>query len=193
MAVYEEQTKGVISLRLFETSECQAIVQKLMHLETWNQALIREERNGHDYSDVKNPALRSATLAQSDDVAWLYREFELRIHQLIKPVVSDLWKIDLKAQSGTQLLKYEVGDHYKPHLDTGVDLEQRYFSVLCYLNDDFQGGRTLFPTLDYAVTPVAGQAVLFPSMYRHGSEPITSGRKFVLVSWIDGPVAIKWI
>ena len=193
MIVYEEQTKGVITLRLFEVSECRAIVQKLMRLETWNQALIREQTSTDEYSDVKNPAFRSASLAKVDDVVWLYHEFELRIHQLVKPLVSELWKINLNAQSDTQLLKYEAGDHYKPHLDTGVDLEHRYFSVLCYLNDDFQGGRTLFPTLDHAVTPIAGQAVLFPSMYRHGSEPITSGRKFVLVSWLDGPVAIKWI
>lgn len=191
--IYEEQTQGVITFRLFDTSECREIVRKLTQLETWNQALIREQSNGDEYTDVKNPAHRSASLAKSEDVAWLYREFELRIHSLVKPVVQDLWKIDLSDQSDTQLLKYEAGDHYLPHLDTGVDLEQRYFSVLCYLNDDFQGGRTLFPTLDYAVTPSAGQAVLFPSMYRHGSEPVISGRKFVLVSWIDGPVAIKWI
>jgi predicted 2-oxoglutarate/Fe(II)-dependent dioxygenase YbiX len=64
---------------------------------------------------------------------------------------------------------------------------------VCYLNDDFEGGRTLFPALDYAVTPEAGRAVLFPSTYLHGSEPVIKGRKFVLVSWIDGPVAVKWI
>jgi predicted 2-oxoglutarate/Fe(II)-dependent dioxygenase YbiX len=61
------------------------------------------------------------------------------------------------------------------------------------LNDDFTGGRTLFPTLNYATTPAAGQAIIFPSNYLHGSEPVSRGKKFVLVSWIDGPVPIKWI
>jgi predicted 2-oxoglutarate/Fe(II)-dependent dioxygenase YbiX len=41
--------------------------------------------------------------------------------------------------------------------------------------------------------PQAGQAILFPSNYLHGSEPVISGKKFVIVSWIDGPVPIKWL
>lgn len=187
------QARGAVSLRLFDLHECQEIVEKLAKLETWTEALIRESAEEKDYSDVISPTARSASLPSSEQVAWLYSEFERRIDLQVKPLVKKLWQLDLTKQSDTQLLKYEVGGHYRPHRDTGADLEKRLFSVVCYLNDDFEGGRTLFPPLEYAVTPIAGLAVLFPSHYLHGSEPVTKGRKFVLVSWLDGPVPVKWI
>ncbi len=193
MASNHVQTHGVVSLRLFEPQECQEILEKLAQLETWTAALIREASQEKDYSDVISPAARSASLPSSEQVAWLYSEFERRIDLLVKPLVQKIWQLNLTKQSDTQLLKYEVGGHYRPHRDTGADLEKRLFSVVCYLNDDFEGGRTLFPPLEYAVTPSAGLAVLFPSTYLHGSEPVTKGRKFVLVSWLDGPVPVKWI
>lgn len=193
MAPNHVQTHRVASLRLFEPHECQEILGKLAQLETWTEALIREASKEKDYSDVISPTARSASLPSSEAVAWLYSEFERRIDLLVKPLVQKLWQLNLTKQSDTQLLKYEVGGHYRPHRDTGADLEKRLLSVVCYLNDDFEGGRTLFPPLEYAVTPSAGLAVLFPSTYLHGSEPVTKGRKFVLVSWLDGPLPVKWI
>ena len=193
MTSYKEETQGVVSLRLFDPAECREILGRVVQLEGWNAALIREGLADGDYGNVTKPDERSAHILNSVRADWLYREFEQKIFTLAKPLVQQLWKLDLNSCSGTQLLKYEAAGHYRPHRDTGVDLEQRYFSVVCYLNDDFEGGRTLFPALDYAVTPEAGRAVLFPSTYLHGSEPVIKGRKFVLVSWIDGPVPVKWI
>ena len=192
LILHTDRSQGVVSLRLFNPSECQEIVEKLAQLENWNEALVRHA-NGRGYDDVRNPDVRLASMPNSADVAWLYHEFELRIDKQIKPLVRKHWKLSLDKQSDTQLLKYEAGGHYRPHRDTGTDLEKRLFSVICYLNEDFEGGRTLFPPLDYAVTPAAGLAVVFPSTYVHGSEPVTTGRKLVLVSWLDGPVPIKWL
>jgi hypothetical protein len=193
MIPYKERTHGMVSLRLFDPAECRKILGEIEHLEGWTAALIREGSESGDYGNVTRPDDRSANILHSVHVEWLYREFERKIDSLVIPLVHRLWKLDLRSHSGTQLLKYEAADHYRPHRDTGVDLEQRYFSVVCYLNDDFEGGRTLFPTLNYAVTPDAGYAVLFPSNYLHGSEPVIDGRKFILVSWIDGPVPVRWI
>jgi predicted 2-oxoglutarate/Fe(II)-dependent dioxygenase YbiX len=64
----------------------------------------------------------------------------------------------------------------------------RYYSLVCYLNDDFEGGSTRFPALDYAVKPQCGKAILFPSRYLHGGEPVISGQKYILISWITGPI-----
>ena len=193
MTLGTDKAERVVSVRLFETTECQKIVEKLDQIEDWNEALVRHQSKGKNYEDVMNPDIRIASMPNSKDVAWLYRDFEMRIDSLVKPLVLKLWKLSLDKQSDTQLLKYEAGGHYRPHLDTGIDLEKRLFSVICYLNDDFEGGRTLFPPLDYAVTPAAGLAVVFPSTYLHGSEPVTAGRKIVMVSWLDGPVPVKWI
>ncbi|MDQ5846223.1 MAG: 2OG-Fe(II) oxygenase [Acidobacteriota bacterium] len=192
MSSFREESQGVVSLRLYESRECRKIVDSIKELDGWNPALIRQGQEGGNYDIVARSDIRSASTLNTADVERLYDEFEQKVDSLVKPLIRRLWKLDLKNHSGTHLLKYEAADHYIPHRDTGLGFEGRYFSVVCYLNDDFIGGRTLFPTLNYAVTPEAGQAILFPSNYLHGSEAVISGKKFAFVSWIDGPVPIRW-
>lgn len=193
MSAYREEAQGVVSLRLYENSECRIIVKGINELEGWDAALVREAQESGDYNIVARSDVRSASTLNSPDVERLYDQFEQKLDSLVKPLIRQVWKLDLRNYSGTHLLKYEAADHYVPHRDTGLGFEGRYFSVVCYLNDDFTGGRTLFPTLNYAVTPEAGLAILFPSNYLHGSESVISGQKFVFVSWIEGPVPIKWL
>ena len=81
------QTRGVVSLRLFDPHECREIVGRLEELGNWTEALIREPAEEKDYNDVVSPAARSASLPSSEHVAWLYSEFERRIDLQIKPVV----------------------------------------------------------------------------------------------------------
>ena len=193
MSSHKEEFHGIVSLQLYDPSECRPIVEDIQKLDSWNAALIREAEEGGDYNIVARSDVRSASTLNSAAAERLYEEFEMKLDLLVKPLVRQLWKLDLRTHSGTHLLKYEAADHYQPHRDTGLGFDARYFSVVCYLNDDFTGGRTLFPTLNYAVTPEAGKAILFPSNYLHGSEPVIKGRKFVLVSWIEGPTPVKWI
>ncbi len=193
MSSHKEESHGVVSLRLYEPAECDLIVESIKKLGGWNAALIREAEEGGNYNIVARSDVRSASTLNSPEVERLYDEFERKLDLLVKPLIRQLWKLDLRTHSGSHLLKYEAADHYQPHRDTGLGFDGRYFSVVCYLNDDFTGGRTLFPTLNYAVTPEAGMAIIFPSNYLHGSEPVIQGRKFVLVSWIDGPEPVKWI
>lgn len=192
MSSFREEAQGVVSVRLYESCECRKIVDSIKGLDGWDPALVRQGQEGANYDIVARPDIRSASTLNTVNVQGLYDEFERKVDSLVKPLIQRLWKLDLGDHSGTHLLKYEAADHYIPHRDTGLGFEGRYFSVVCYLNDDFTGGRTLFPTLNYAVTPEAGQAILFPSNYLHSSEPVISGKKFVFVSWIDGPVPIKW-
>ena len=165
---------------------------RIERLAGWSEARIREGLEG-DYHNVTRADLRSAQiliLIRSPGFIATSKNESTRSSNLS---CEQVWNLNLNRYSGTQLLKYEIAGHYQPHQDTGVDLEGRYFSIVCYLNDDFEGGRTLFPPLHHAVVPRAGLAAIFPSTYLHGSEPVVSGKKFVLVSWIEGRVPVKWI
>lgn len=193
MSSYKEESQGVVSLRLYEPSECSVIVDGIRKLDGWDAALIREAQEGGTYNIVAKSDVRSSSTLNLRAAERLVDEFEIKLDLLVKPLIRQLWKLDLTSHSGTHILKYDTADHYQPHQDTGLGFDGRYFSIVCYLNDDFTGGRTLFPSLNYAVTPQAGQAIVFPSNYLHGSEPVSSGQKFVIVSWIEGPVPIKWI
>jgi len=108
-------------------------------------------------------------------------------------MVNRLWGTNFKEHADTQLVRYSPGGYYHTHTDNSHDLGARFFTVLCYLNDDFEGGGTRFPSLNYTVTPVCGKAVFFPSKYLHCAESVCGGEKYVLVSWVLGPTPITWI
>ncbi len=93
-----------------------------------------------------------------------------------------------------QMLRYSPGGKYSLHSDAEhFDFEaklfyrfiDRDFSMLIYLNDDYEGGQLRFPWLNYTYTPKAGDLVIFPSnhVFSHESLPITRGNKYALVSW----------
>jgi ribosome-associated translation inhibitor RaiA len=193
MIEYRDETDGVISVSLFDAAHCRKIVDRVSKLDEWEPAQVREtDAAGHSES-LLHPEVRATSIfvsAQAEDV---YRSFDLAMDQMLKPLVKKVWKIDFAEHSGTQLLRYGPADHYVPHQDSGPGLESRYLSVVCYLNDDFAGGETTFPGCGYTARPKTGKAIIFPSHYLHGSVPVIRGEKFVIVSWLRGPVAIKWI
>lgn len=116
-----------------------------------------------------------------------YREEVIHIHGLFGqfPVPgsfrTDSWREQI------QVLKYENTEYYKWHSDQASDVKDnayhRTFSVVLYLTDDFEGGRTEFPHTSFK--PKAGQALIFPSnwCFPHQSQPVTKGTKIVAVTW----------
>lgn len=93
-----------------------------------------------------------------------------------------------------RLLRYEHGGKYDVHSDADhycTEAQQFYrfidrdFSMLLYLNDDYEGGGLYFKGLDFHYQPKQGDLVMFPSnhIFSHESLPITSGKKYALVSW----------
>ena len=86
-----------------------------------------------------------------------------------------------------QVLKYEHEEFYNWHTDQATDKEvnevNRTISVVLYLQNAEEGGRTIFP--HRAFRPKAGQAIIFPSnwCYPHSAEPVLKGRKIAAVTW----------
>lgn len=80
--------------------------------------------------------------------------------------------------------RYERGQFFAPHLDgayTRPDGSERsIYSVLIYLNDDFDGGATRLLQHFHNVRPEAGMALFFTHRQLHSGAEVTSGRKYVL-------------
>lgn len=80
--------------------------------------------------------------------------------------------------------KYRTGMGMGPHCDaedpTGTGQNLKY-SLVCYLNDDYEGGEIYFKNQDIKIKPKAGSLVFFPSThpYLHESLPVTKGRKIM--------------
>jgi Rps23 Pro-64 3,4-dihydroxylase Tpa1-like proline 4-hydroxylase len=90
-------------------------------------------------------------------------------------------------QTRPQIVRYFPGNYYHLHRDNSGELYRRYVSVVCYLNDNFEGGSTYFPEIDLHVRPTQGSAILFNSNRLHAGSTVTSGVKYVLVLWLLGP------
>jgi len=97
------------------------------------------------------------------------------------------WRWPVSAAADTRLVRYDEGDYIANHVDYHLDCGRppRLVSLVCYLNES-HGGRTVVAGQKLAVTPRTGKAILFPSGFTHPheTEPVTSGSRYALVSWI---------
>ena len=89
-------------------------------------------------------------------------------------------------------VKRYMPDGIQQH-DAHVDVEnkgsaKRFLSIICYLNDDFEGGETSFPHFNTRTKVGTGTVLLFPCSwsYLHKGNPISSGNpKYVLGTFLN--------
>lgn len=106
-------------------------------------------------------------------------------------------------QEPTNILHYAPGQEYRPHfdfIDPGVahfarelqTVGQRVVTFLIYLNDDYEGGATTFPRLDWSFKGKAGDALAFWNVTDgkpdprtlHAGTPTTHGVKWLFSKWV---------
>lgn len=108
----------------------------------------------------------------------------------------------LAAVSGTtveqgetlQILRYQPGQHYRPHLDAVPGLaNQRALTLLVYLNEDYDGGETRFTRLGLTHRGRKGDGLLFANclpdgrpdpLSEHAGLAVRSGTKRIASRWI---------
>jgi predicted 2-oxoglutarate/Fe(II)-dependent dioxygenase YbiX len=193
MAHYKEESQEVFSVPLYDAKSCRAIVEYVKGLNDWSSAEVRFQVAPAEFVTSVRSDDRLARILNSVHARELYARFDEKMNKIIKPLIKTIFGVSLHEHSGTQILRYPPGGHYIPHQDAGSDLLDRYFTIICYLNDDFEGGHTWFPSLNYSAVPEVGKAMLFPSRFYHGARPVIQGEKFVIVSWVNGPHPLKWI
>jgi hypothetical protein len=88
---------------------------------------------------------------------------------------------DVNIDTDAAIKKYVVGASMGAHADqSGGDLNLKY-SLVAYLNDDYDGGELSFPNQNIVLKPKAGSIVIFPSgePYFHESRELKSGTKYI--------------
>lgn len=123
--------------------------------------------------------------------------FEL-YKDLVKNIINPYYNFEILDSEIPQILCYEPGGHYKPHVDAESLWQEpdgsviwrksteRDLSTVLYLNDDFEGGDFVFPDFRIRIKPEPGLLIAFPSThhYLHGVEPVTKGTRYSIVSWM---------
>jgi prolyl 4-hydroxylase len=125
--------------------------------------------------------------------------------QLVNLRIASVTGLPIAQQEPTNILHYARGQQYRPHFDfitpeeaAGMGpafraLGQRVMTFLIYLNDDFAGGETAFPQLDWRFRGASGDALLWwnltpggepEPLSLHAGLPVARGEKWLFSKWI---------
>ena len=77
-------------------------------------------------------------------------------------------------------------DRFDVHVDVGDHgTAVRYLSFIYYLNDDFTGGETDFPTYSKKIVPKKGSVMIFPPtwQYPHAGLRVNKGVKYIMSTY----------
>lgn len=132
------------------------------------------------------------------DMGDLYKPIIDLYRNIVTNIINPFYNITIKDSEIPQILRYEPGGHYQPHVD-GQSLWQtpdgdviwrkstdRDLSTVIFLNDDFTGGEFVFPEFRLRIKPEPGLLICFPSTYEylHAVEPVTTGVRYSIVNWM---------
>jgi prolyl 4-hydroxylase len=131
-----------------------------------------------------------------------FRRGETKLIERIERRIAALLQWPYENGEALQILRYAVGQEYKPHYDY-VDPSQpgalpflarggqRVASLVMYLNTPPRGGATNFPDVGLEVAAVKGNAVFFSydraeasTGTLHGGMPVIAGEKWVATKWL---------
>ncbi|HEY5711182.1 MAG TPA: 2OG-Fe(II) oxygenase [Allosphingosinicella sp.] len=123
------------------------------------------------------------------------------IHWLIEDPAVHALNRRLAALSGTdagqgealQVLRYRPGQQYHSHVDWDGGDNGRIITALAYLNDEYEGGETLFVKTGLKVKGKRGDVLVFRSdgadgqcdlLSEHAGLPVIGGVKYLASRWI---------
>ena len=101
-----------------------------------------------------------------------------------------VWNYNIDHSDQSEYLQYGASGHFSEHIDTIFNKEyERKLTVILFLNNDFEGGRLYLKTGNDKIYPQQnpGDVVIFPSFFIHCVEPVISGTRRTIVSWLKGP------
>ena len=96
------------------------------------------------------------------------------------------YAIDALNMPGTKygINKYFENQYMGPHVDWNEYNSDITYTIVVYLNDNYEGGELFFvdPDINIKIKPKKGSIVMFPSVlpYLHQSCKITEGRKMLI-------------
>jgi len=181
----------IMEIEDFLTSEeC----DKIIELASTRLEPSRVYTDNSDLHDTEN---------RKSDQAWLLNDYDPLVHK-ISQKVAEYSGYPIENQEDLQVVHYEPGGFFKPHYDACEGTKDfckrmdgiagpRLWTYIIYLNDDLEGGETLFPYLNKKVIPKKGKCAIFQSsddngklirQSLHGGEPVTKGIKWICNKWI---------
>ena len=148
----------------------------------------------------------SLSKTRTNSVSWL-RVDQSPIIASVFEKVAKISKHSPNACDRIQVARYLEGQYFNTHMDAfNLKTEfgkqqvrrhgQRLLTALCYLNDGFVGGETIFPELLLSIPPKRGDVLVFENCIagtikpdrstRHMGNVVKGGEKWVCNFWFHG-------
>jgi prolyl 4-hydroxylase len=161
-------------------AECQSVIERMERATDAETAPVL----GADLRPEVNVAVRNNTRIMWSDPALAARLFE-RIRSHVPQTFQGGAVVG--ANDWLRCYRYAQDQRHGLHWDTTIAFEggvESQLTFMIYLNDDFEGGRTLFPELSGVAAPKTGRALLFQHKILHEAERVERGIKYALRSEI---------
>jgi len=149
-----------------------------------NQSLV--------YGAIKNLSRSESKSGTGDEktdqrVLYIYNSLEMAFDMCYTRYMDShvldksLYNLDVNNIS---VRKWQVGANMGPHADGYDGNTDLAFSLVCYLNDDYEGGEISFPDHNITIKPKKGSLIMFPSQtpFIHEVKPILSGDRYMATS-----------
>jgi prolyl 4-hydroxylase len=171
---------------LFSPQECAYLIGRAKPL--LKPSLVDDGKTGIGRPDPVRTSHGAAFVPHEEDL----------VVQALNRRIAAATRTELGNAEALYVMRYTPGQQYHPHLDALPGLaNQREWTAIAYLNDEFEGGATAFPELGLSLRLGPGDLLLFrdssadrqPDLrMRHAGEPVTSGEKWIATRWIrHGP------
>ena len=143
--------------------------------------------------DPASGQLRPHPVRTSDNASFPWIDETPAIHAINRRIAAASGT-EVHAGEPLQILRYKPGQEYRPHHDALPHTDnQRILTMLVYLNDEYEGGETLFLSTGLKVKGAVGDALLFRNadatgrpdpLAQHAGLPVSAGEKLLASRWI---------
>lgn len=179
--VFDELAPGVFAARAFSADEAAVVREIAASTPGWEPAVINADAS-------VDRTIRDAEVLH----AHANPRLTGMCHQRLLAITSE--RASVMAPEGVlgemQFVRYAAGGAYVDHRDAPPGgVTPRVLSLVCYLNDDFSGGATVFPESGVRVRPQSGLVVAFAPALLHAAEAVSAGTKFAITAWYHAPHA----
>lgn len=195
-AMFEEYIH--IYKNVFSQNECEEIINEFKN-DQWSDC----GTYGSDFSDARTA--KYITISRPLVIQKNYEKrkkldnlVNKRVHKCIENYCKTYKHININADTGYDLLKYEKNAKHVEHVDMlpgpmfnkdntvqSISLNPRQVSCSILLNKDFCGGELVFNDSKYKIDKNPGSVVLFPSnfLFPHQVTPVAKGVRYCIVTW----------
>jgi len=197
--IYQTANNATMEHRLDECIECDKIYNDDPFYEKVSviKSVLSDEecdeiiRIGNQYASIYNwTTNRHENYPTTDNEIlsdWeCSKLLENKVKNIVFPEYGELYNVDISELSIEELFisKYDGTDSSKQNsLDFHKD--EREFSFILALNDDYDGGGTHFQQSDKIIKIKKGDCLLFCGQQWHGGAAVTGGVRYVIAGFIN--------